>query len=130
MRKNTSTPRTRRWRNANKDRHNQYMREYRSPSLQSLLDDPDEFWFEKDPRKRKALIRATPSWADLEEIRRIYEKCEELNRRYPATGFVVHHIVPISHAKVCGLHVPQNLKVVSKGMKRKLGRRLDHSQSD
>lgn len=118
MRKNTSTNRTRKWRKANKDKHNQYMREYRSKSRD------DGIWRESDPRKRKALIRATPPWADREEILRIYEKCDQLNRRYPAMGFTVHHTIPISHPKVCGLHVPENLQVVSASLKMKLGRKF------
>lgn len=100
------------------------MREYRDASITSMLEDPDEIWFEKEPRKRKALKQATPTWADREEIRRIYEKCDELNQRYPGTGFVVHHVIPISHRQVCGLHVPENLKVVSLSMKKKLGRKF------
>lgn len=121
---NKSSLRSRRWRDKNSERHKQYMRDYRRSSIQSMMEDPDEIWFERDARKRKALIQATPPWADREAIRKIYEECEVLNQRYPATGFTVHHIVPITHPKVCGLHVAENLKVVSKSMKRKLGRKF------
>lgn len=124
---NKSTLRSRRWRDKDPERHNQYMRDYRSSSIQVMLEDQSEIWFEKDARKRKALIQATPSWVDRDEIRRIYEECDRLNQRYPATGFVVHHIVPITHPKVCGLHIPENLKVVSKTMKKGLGRRFTSS---
>lgn len=119
-----STERTRKWREAHRADHNQYMRNYRRTSIQEMLDDPAEIWFEKDPRKRAALQRATPSWADRDDIRNIYQKCELLHQKYPATKFVVHHIIPINHPQVCGLHVAENLKVMSVAMKKALGRRL------
>jgi hypothetical protein len=124
MHKNTSTPRTRAWRSANRAHHNEYHRRLRSTSTEDMLDDPDEIWFVRESRKRKALQRATPVWADRAAIRLIYEKCALLNRRYPGTGFVVHHVIPISHPQVCGLHVADNLKIVSRLMKKKLGRRF------
>lgn len=124
MCKNTSTPRTKRWRESNRDAYRQYTRDYRNPLISDMLRDPDEVWFERDARKRALLKRAMPPWADVEEIRRIYQQCEDLNQRYPATGFVVHHIVPISNRLVCGLHVPENLKVISASIKKKLGRKF------
>jgi hypothetical protein len=130
MHKNTSTSRTRQWRTLNRDRHNTYHQSYRNTSIEEMLADPDEIWFVKEPRRRKALIRATPAWADRDAIRLVYEKCALVNRRYPGTGFVVHHIIPISHPRVCGLHVAENLRVVSKSMKAKLGRRFDQTQMD
>lgn len=121
---NSTTNRTRRWRERNRDKHNTYMREYRSAAPEQMLGDPDEIWFEKDPRKRKLLKQATPKWVDNNRIRAFYAKAADLNRRYPDTGFVVHHVIPISHPKVCGLHVPENLQVVSRRMKAGLGRKF------
>lgn len=129
MRKNTSTPRTTRWRNANRERHNAYHRGYRTPTIEEMLVDPDEIWFERDARKRAALKRATPVWTDRDAIRAIYEKCAMLNRRYPGTGFVVHHTIPITHPKVCGLHIPGNLEIVSLSRKKQLGRKLELTPS-
>jgi len=122
--KRNSTNRTRRWRNANPGRHNTYMRRYRNTPIYMMLNDEDEIWFEKDPRKRKLVKQATPRWADADAIRNVYKKCEELNQRYPRVGFVVHHIIPISHPVICGLHVDGNLKVVSKAVKKVLGRKF------
>jgi len=123
--KNNSTSRTRAWRKAHKDEYNRYMRDYRNTSIMEFLSDPDEIFFIRDSRKRKKLKQSTPVWADHSEIRMIYQKCMELNQQYPNTGFVVHHIIPISHPKVCGLHVSGNLKIVSKSMKRLLGRKFN-----
>jgi len=90
-----------------------------------MLLDHEEIWFEFDARKRKALKQATPPWVKSEAIREIYHKCNELNNTYPDTGFVVHHIIPIRHPKVCGLHIPENLKIVSLNMKSILGRKFN-----
>jgi len=125
MCKNKSTNRTRLWRDANRSEYNLYMKTYRNTSIIDFLADSDEIWFEHDARKRKALKLATPVWADHADIRRIYQKCVELNQLYPSTGFVVHHIIPISHSKVCGLHIADNLKIVSLSMKKLLGRKFN-----
>ena len=62
--------------------------------------------------KRKARVRqATPSWADLEAIKKIYIKRQNVSDR---TGIEHHvdHIVPLLGKNVCGLHVPWNLQVI------------------
>lgn len=50
--------------------------------------------------------KATPKWADLEAIARVYETCPQ--------GHEVDHIVPIQSKKVCGLHVAWNLRHLPK----------------
>ena len=117
-----STHRTRAWRERNRAKHNRYMREYRDNPIDVMLGDPDELWFERNARKRKLMKLATPGWVDKDRVRAIYRKCAELNRQYPGTGFVIHHDIPISHPNVCGLHVEDNLRVVSKNLKAGLGR--------
>lgn len=116
-----------RWREKNREFYNDYMRDYRSVTItdiREMMNDPDEIWFERDSRKRRNLIRATPSWVDRESIRRIYNNMIVISDRYH-TEFVVHHVVPISHSKVCGLHIPENLKIISKNVKATFGRKFD-----
>lgn len=48
--------------------------------------------------------RATPQWADLEAIDRLYQVAKIL-------GAHVDHIVPLSSPIVCGLHVEANLRL-------------------
>ncbi len=125
---NKTTVRTRRWREANRAEYNQYMKNHRSTKIEQMIGDDDEIWFEKEPRKRAALKRATPPWADHAEIRQVYKKCVELNLKYPDLNFVVHHIIPVSHPSVCGLHIASNLEIVSGSRKKQLGRRFNSSR--
>ena len=55
-------------------------------------------------KRRAAKLQATPSWADLDAIRKIYEECPK--------GHHVDHIYPLISDWVCGLHVVENLKPI------------------
>ena len=57
------------------------------------------------------LLNATPLWADFDAIKVEYQLanwCSEV------TGIKYHvdHIVPLQGKLVCGLHVPNNLRVI------------------
>lgn len=67
----------------------------------------------------KASLRAkriheyqTPSWADMEKIAEIYQMAGQITKE---TGVLHHvdHIIPLNHDKVCGLHVENNLRVIT-----------------
>lgn len=55
-------------------------------------------------KRRSILLKAIPSWANLELINSIYE-CAE--------GAHVDHIVPLQGKLVCGLHVENNLQYLT-----------------
>jgi hypothetical protein len=57
-------------------------------------------------------LKAVPAWADRKAIEAIYAQAVERTR---ATGSLhqVDHIVPLKSAKVCGLHVQNNLQVLT-----------------
>lgn len=113
------------WNQANKERCQEYRRRY----------------FEKHPEKRKAasaayrkknqhwynayqVLRnrktqhAQPSWVDVTELQNIY-----LEARYQ--GLEVDHIVPLTHPLVCGLHVPENLQLLTSEENKRKGNKFD-----
>lgn len=70
----------------------------------ALNPDATVFYFHK---RRAALIRALPAWADLDAIAMVFKKAQELGPDYH-----VDHIVPLISERVCGLHCEANLQVL------------------
>lgn len=56
--------------------------------------------------------RAMPKWADKNKIKIIYK---ESRKKTMQTGIQHHvdHIIPIVHKLVCGLHIPENLQILT-----------------
>lgn len=74
-------------------------------------------------RRQRQLLHATPEWltaAHWAEMDAIYLEARRLTQ---ATGlpFEVDHIIPLRGKSVCGLHVPWNLRVVSRHENRTKG---------
>jgi 5-methylcytosine-specific restriction endonuclease McrA len=57
-------------------------------------------------RYRAAKLQATPPWADMDAIRDVYLEAEYQQMQ-------VDHIVPLQNEKVCGLHVWDNLQLLT-----------------
>lgn len=56
-----------------------------------------------DTAKRRALkLQRTPAWANLDQIKKIYESCP--------FGYHVDHIIPLQGKTVSGLHIETNLQ--------------------
>lgn len=62
-------------------------------------------------RRYASKLNATPTWADIEAIRRIYQEAREL-RLSTGDSWHVDHIVPLRSKLVCGLHVEYNLRII------------------
>lgn len=62
-------------------------------------------------KRHATKLNATPSWANLEQIKRIYAACAKITER---TGIEHHvdHIIPLQGENVCGLHVENNLAII------------------
>jgi hypothetical protein len=63
-------------------------------------------------KRRAAKLQRTPAWADLGAIRRVYEEARRLT---VATGIPHHvdHDIPLQGELVSGLHVHNNLQILT-----------------
>lgn len=76
-------------------------------------------WREENPIERLMIgskyrakqKSATVKWANLDKIKELYLEARKLTEE---TGiqYAVDHIIPLSHDKVCGLHVENNLQII------------------
>jgi hypothetical protein len=57
-------------------------------------------------------LLSIPKWADTKKIQEIYNECSRISK---VTGVLHHvdHIIPLIHDKICGLHVHQNLQILT-----------------
>ena len=92
-----------RWKQGNKDKMSERYRAWRRANLAHDV--------ARTAVRRAQKIRATPRWADLSEIERIYAEARVLSVQY-GEPFEVDHIVPLNHSMVCGLHCEANLQAI------------------
>lgn len=65
--------------------------------------------FQKISHYRQMVV-ATPKWVDVDSPIHVYREAQEL-RGY-GLKVEVDHVVPLRHPEVCGLHCPDNLRIV------------------
>jgi hypothetical protein len=63
-------------------------------------------------KRRAAKLMATPKWLTEDHLRQMEEIYLDAKTR-PGGPWHVDHIYPLISEKVCGLHVPWNLRVIS-----------------
>lgn len=70
-----------------------------------------------------AELRATPPWSDIKAVLEFYN---EARRKTEETHIPheVDHIVPLRHKQACGLHVPENLRVITRAENRSKSNRF------
>jgi hypothetical protein len=73
-------------------------------------------------KHRAKFLKAIPAWADLAAIERLYTEAA-------VSGMHVDHIYPLQGATVCGLHVANNLRLLTPLENLKKGSRL-HDVAD
>ena len=54
-----------------------------------------------------------PKWVDENVIKNIYKKMNRLNKESGYSKYDVDHIIPLNGDIVCGLHVENNLRIIS-----------------
>ena len=59
----------------------------------------------REAKRRSLKLNATPSWADLKEIEKIY--------KFRPSNMEVDHIIPLKGKLICGLHVACNLQYLT-----------------
>lgn len=88
------------YREANRDRKRQWQKRYQRETQAKRN--------AREAQRRAAKVNATPKWLSqehLEEIAKIYQHAQSL-------GYHVDHIIPLKNKRVCGLHVPWNLRAI------------------
>ena len=96
--------------------------EYQKANYEQMLENNKQ-WRKKNPLKAKMKdvlnrynrYNAIPNWLtkeDKQKIKDIYKKCKELTMQ---TGIQHHvdHIIPIKGKNISGLHVPENLQILT-----------------
>lgn len=65
----------------------------------------------REAKRRASKLTATPSWANIETIEKIYIESKQIS---DITGILQHvdHIVPLVSKVVCGLHCEANLRII------------------
>jgi hypothetical protein len=82
------------WRKANAEKH-------RASVSAWAKNNPEKVRAYK-AKRRAAKLQATPAWADLQKIQKIYLNCPP--------GHHIDHIFPLNSPIMCGLHVENNLQ--------------------
>lgn len=72
-------------------------------------------YYSKNAKRRAIAKQATPEWANLQYIEDLYANAAEANELFKDIGikFHVDHIVPLNSPVVCGLHVEDNLQILT-----------------
>jgi len=92
------------WIARNKEEFKQYCIQWRRNNLPKLAKNANAYRAQK--------IKGTPSWANHQAIEKFYDQADELTKQ---TGIQhsVDHMVPLNSEFVCGLHVEDNLQILT-----------------
>ena len=88
-----------------KQKREQNLEVYKEKDRIYYLNNKHKF-FANNAKRRAIVKQATPSWANLDEIKNVYLEAQYLQMH-------VDHIIPLRGKNVCGLHVWENLQLLS-----------------
>lgn len=107
------------WNERNKEKHSELNRKWYEENKEHHLSNSKQ-WYESNKHRKletttareKRCVLATPTWADRELIKELYALAKKLTEQ---TGIPheVDHVVPLQGKNVSGLHVENNLQVIS-----------------
>lgn len=119
------------WVKRNKERHAELTRRWYEENKEQHLANSKE-WYEANKSRKletttareKRCVLATPTWADRELIKELYELARKLTEQ---TGIPheVDHVIPLQGKEVSGLHVPDNLQVITAEENRRKSNKYD-----
>jgi 5-methylcytosine-specific restriction endonuclease McrA len=110
------------WKDANRDRVNAYARQYRASNPDEVRAagkkqkiDKRTYYTAHERKRQFTKLNATPSWLSAIHKAQMQEMYDIALARTVQTGIKheVDHIIPLTHDKVIGLHVPWNLQVLT-----------------
>ena len=109
----------RRWQQQNQTEFAKYQKLYRDATKDHLCSMIKQWRCDNKGRinawtakRRAAIAQATPSWVNYEDIVAIYDQAQELSNMTNIPHHVDHYY-PIHGRTVCGLHIAENLQVIS-----------------
>lgn len=124
------------WREQNPERNRELKRRWYKQNI-SQEQERNRRWREKNPDKIRSKVmrriakkkQATPPWADHAAIDAIYAESVRLEQE---TGIAHHvdHIYPLTSPFLCGLHIAENLQVLSAAENQSKSNRIWPGQLD
>ena len=109
----------REWRKNNREKYRKYGREWATRNRKPY-GEYQKAWGKLNPQKitayssrnRARRLLREPAWADRTKIRRVYELCRVITE---GTGVQhqVDHVIPLVGELISGLHVHQNLQILT-----------------
>jgi len=129
--------RNKKWAEQNKEKMREYAKAYKARNKE-LIAERSKVYLKQNPEKRKAtmqsyrqknksaeaenvrrrqakILQRTPKWLTVDDIWMMREAYDLAQLRTKMFGFAWHvdHFFPLQGKTVSGLHVPQNLQVIS-----------------
>lgn len=71
-----------------------------------------DWYYAKSAQQRAERRRAVVGWSDLAAIKVIYDRARKISLE-TGVKHVVDHVIPLKNELVCGLHVAENLQVLT-----------------